>query len=101
MTQLIPDVEVQTRANDGEIRFFASVKKAFAYADRHPEVWKISWTDHGTLERIRMVRSESGWVYEDLMDSVAEELKPELNHNIFQAKVEPHNINLKQTRKPY
>lgn len=95
MTTLMPDVEVQTRADNGETRFFDSVKKAFGYADENRNVWKISWSDGTTHERIRMVRESGGnWRYEP-MD--AQTIAASLGHNVF----DNPELDLKETRKPH
>lgn len=70
MTQLKNDKEVQTRDLDGGLRFFETIKEAWAYAGADKKVWKVSWTDSDTLERVRFVRTNSGdWVFEPMDDS--------------------------------
>ena len=70
--KLVNDKEVQTRDEDGAIRFFQTIKEAFGYAERHPGVWKVSWSDSDTHERLRFVRTVSGdWKYDPIELAVA------------------------------
>lgn len=70
---LLPDKEVQTRNTEGETLFFETIKEAFQQADLDPTVWKISWSDPDTEERVRFVREEenAGWKFELLADVIA------------------------------
>jgi hypothetical protein len=47
---------VQTRSDGGELKYFDSLKEAFEYAEKHHDVWKISF-NFGN-ERVRLVRDE-------------------------------------------
>lgn len=68
--------QVQTRDEDGALHFFDTVSKAFEYAYATPSVWKISWTDSETEERIRMVRVDrGGWEFSPILPDELEELR--------------------------
>lgn len=54
--------EVQTRNNDGELKYFSSVFEAFQYAESNLDVWKVSWTDE-TGKRVRFTRSIDAWLF--------------------------------------
>jgi len=60
-----PTLEVQTRDESGELKFFKTIKEAFAYATQNKEVWKISFSIGE--ERVRLVRTHVGFVYEPLI----------------------------------
>lgn len=72
-------MEVQTRDESGELRFFKSLKEAMAYANENNQVWKVSF-GVGNGERVRLVRVRASefrteddlWVFES-MDSIIEE----------------------------
>lgn len=53
------ELEVQTRDNRGELRFFTSVFEAFEYAQTAPEVWKVSWAEESG-KRLRFTRPPGG-----------------------------------------
>jgi hypothetical protein len=57
-------MEIQTRDNNGELRFFTSMKEAMSYANSNHGVWKVSFSlPNG--ERVRLVRLVSdSWMYE-------------------------------------
>jgi hypothetical protein len=83
-----PGFEVQTRSKSGELRFFPSLKEAFAHAETDDQVWKISFAVESG-ERVRLVRQwrlpstvepRSNWVYENILDEVLKQLKKE-EHN--------------------
>jgi len=50
------DLNVQVRREDGAILFARSVTEAMQMANEDQTIWKISWTDAVTDERIRLVR---------------------------------------------
>jgi hypothetical protein len=62
-----PQLEVQLRCEDGELLFARTVKEAMQMAEKDPDIWKISWTDSITDERIRLVRHGMVWVYEPIL----------------------------------
>lgn len=66
-------MEVQTRSSCGELKYFPTLREAQDYADENPEVWKISFA-LSTGERVRLVKREAGWVWEDIMREVEKEL---------------------------
>ena len=60
-------MEVQTRSQTGEIRFYNTLESALADAQTDVKVWKVSFNaEDGT--RIRLVRTIEGWTYESVMD---------------------------------
>jgi len=75
------DPEIQTRGNDGKISFWPTIAAAMVAAENDTTIWKISWTDQQTQERVRLVRRKglvpgSGgqlhgghdvWVYEPIV----------------------------------
>ncbi len=75
----IPDhvLRVQTRSDRGELKYFFTVKEAFAQAAKDPEIYKVSF-GLTSGERVRLVRREGGdFYYEDIMVAVEEELAKE------------------------
>lgn len=81
-------MEVQTRSEDGSLKMWPTIAAAFAEADRDPDIWKISWTDKETNERVRMVRrtaltygvfknlvkaKNDVWIYEPIVFPVIDE----------------------------
>jgi len=52
----MPTLEVQMRCEDGELLFVGTIKEAMRRAENDPSIWKISWTDGTTGERIRLVK---------------------------------------------
>lgn len=56
---------IQTRDNDGALMQFQTLADAFRAAERDPEIWKISF-DGQSGERVRLIRVEGGWLYEDI-----------------------------------
>lgn len=63
-------MEVQLRTDDGELLYTDSVFNAFRYAQEHPEVWKISWSEEGRKNRVRLVRDKWGaWKFEPMIIS--------------------------------
>lgn len=64
--------EVQTRDESGELRFFPTLKGAFAYARDNPSIWKVSFPvgPEENCERCRLVKKEDVWVFEDIMSDV-------------------------------
>ena len=67
LTEDLP-AQIQTRAA-GKTEYFGTIKEALAHAEQTPTVWKVSF-DAATGERVRLVRSDDRFVYEDLMDEV-------------------------------
>ena len=71
------EVEVQTRRNDGELRYFESLDDAMEDA-KNEEVWKISFDLHNG-ERVRLVRHPdktgyAGFVLSRMEDEINESL---------------------------
>jgi hypothetical protein len=58
------DWKVQTRSQDGELRFFDTFDEAKKHAKSDWSVWKISMTLH-TGERLRLVKNEDGQFFEE------------------------------------
>lgn len=64
-------MEVQTRNFDGATPVWPTIADAFAEAKKDLSIWKISWTDSSTGERVRLVRTvdylgEIVWSYEPI-----------------------------------
>ena len=58
--------EIQTRTEDGDLHYYTTVVEAFAAAETDDAIWKISFAlPSGT--RIRLVRTPTGFVQEDLV----------------------------------
>jgi hypothetical protein len=53
----MPSLEVQLRREDGELLFARTIAEAMRMANQNPDIWKISWTDCITDERIRLVKT--------------------------------------------
>ena len=64
----MPDQSIQTRATGGELRYYATLTMALIDAQKNKEVWKISFNT-ATGERVRLVRTEDGWVYESIEEN--------------------------------
>lgn len=56
----------QTRSHKEDIKQFTFLKECFEEAKKDPEVWKISFNAPDG-NRIRLIRTEEGWLYEDVM----------------------------------
>jgi hypothetical protein len=59
-------MEFQTRSEKSGVRFHDTFERALDFAQEDKEVWKISFTIPDTRERVRFVRTDSGWVLEDV-----------------------------------
>jgi len=59
-------MEIQTRSQTGEIKFYNSLTSALADAKEDKKVWKVSFNAEDG-ERIRLIRTIEGWVYENVM----------------------------------
>lgn len=58
-------MEFQTRDNDGGLRFFATLAEAMEYANKTPDVWKVSFSlPNG--ERVRLVYINGNWIYSQI-----------------------------------
>lgn len=55
----------QVRTEDGEIKEFPTLEDAFCFATAFKTVWKISFSIE-TGERIRLIRENNQWIYEDI-----------------------------------
>lgn len=83
-TNRSPDDFVQLRNEEGSLVFVSSIEKAMKEAEKDSDIWKISWTDGTTNERVRLIRrtvkyqDESEvtfWSYEPLdFNEIKEEL---------------------------
>jgi len=68
-------LEVQTRSVQGELRFFPTVKEAFAEAEKNQDIYKVSF-GLTSGERVRLVRGEDNrFFYEDIMTEVLKNLE--------------------------
>jgi hypothetical protein len=64
----MPKLEVQMRHENGDLLFRNTIRECMEYARMNIGIWKISWTDAITGERIRLVRhGEYTWVYEPIL----------------------------------
>lgn len=69
--------EVQTRSDEGELRYFDTIAEAMAYAESEPLVWKVSFAVGD--ERVRLVRNGHGqFVYEPLLAEGFTQRRPPL-----------------------
>lgn len=59
------DQKFQTRSEETGIKFFPTFKEALEETKKDSTIWKISFTLE-TGERIRLVYTQIGWVYEPL-----------------------------------
>ena len=57
-------IEVQTRSEDGGLKFFASLNDAMDYANSDKTVWKVSFSVGE--DRVRLVKEGDSWVYRPL-----------------------------------
>jgi len=70
-------LEVQTRSVQGELRFFTTVKEAFAEAEKDPDIYKVSF-GLTSGERVRLVRGDDNrFFYEDIMTEVLKSIEKE------------------------
>lgn len=60
---------VQTRSEENGLNEFHSLVEALRHADHDRTVWKISYTSGD--RRVRLIRTEHGWVDRPLMDEIA------------------------------
>lgn len=65
----MPQHRIQTRSEEHGLNFFSSVREAHAHAQKHKDVWKISF-EGPDGRRVRLVREGDKFFYEDLMDQV-------------------------------
>lgn len=61
-----PTFEVQTRSESGECRYFTTLAEAMQEAEADTAIWKISFSIP-TGERVRLVRSKAGFVYDPIL----------------------------------
>ena len=59
-------MEVQLRTYSGGLIFVPTLKEAFKIVKETPEIWKISF-DVSSDERVRLVRTPNGWLYEPIL----------------------------------
>jgi hypothetical protein len=62
----MPTLEVQLRTEEGDLLYARTIAEAMKMAKENMNIWKISWTDCITDERIRLVRAGHAWVYEPI-----------------------------------
>lgn len=62
-------MQVQTRNACGDLQFFPTLEAAYAHSEKDVSVWKISF-ELETGERVRLVKREDDWVWEDIMREV-------------------------------
>lgn len=83
------DQYVQTRNEAGGLTYHVSIASAMKMAEIDRTIWKISWTDATTGERIRLARDltsvrdefgvttiDAGWFYEPLDANGKELMEP-------------------------
>lgn len=58
-------MQIQTRSDNGELLYFDTLRDALLAAQKDSEIWKISFA-LPTGERVRLVYSPSGWVFENI-----------------------------------
>lgn len=73
----MPELDVQLRREDGGLLHARTVAEAMKMAGEDSTIWKVSWTDNITDERIRLVRKEFTqkgteakaclWIYEPIV----------------------------------
>jgi hypothetical protein len=87
---LAGDPHVQTRSEDGGLGYFVSISAAMEEAERDHSIWKISWMDITSGDRVRLVRNQKigAWVYEP-MPSFAEILPKQTD---FSSKMEVRRL---------
>ena len=56
---------IQVRFNNGSLAVYETLADAFRAAEEDEEIWKISF-DGKSGERVRLIRTEGGWLYEDI-----------------------------------
>lgn len=54
------DKKYQTRSEETGLNFFDSLSEALDYAESDLTVWKISYTEKGTDNRIRLLKGNDG-----------------------------------------
>lgn len=57
---------IQTRNDNGELKQFSTFASALEEARLDKGIWKISFDLPQTGDRIRLIKTESGWTYEDI-----------------------------------
>lgn len=61
-------MDFQTRSEETGLKAHGSLKTALDHAARDHSVWKVSFTLE-TGERVRLVRTPNGWVYENVLST--------------------------------
>ena len=56
--------EFQTRSELTGINLYDSFNSALNAAEKDKTIWKISYTTPDTKERIRLIKTEHGWILE-------------------------------------
>lgn len=72
ISRMPSELEVQMRSDEGALYYRDTVRGAMAFAKEHSDIWKISWTDSITGERIRLVRKHVYYPTSDDRDSLYE-----------------------------
>ena len=65
-------MHVQVRHDDGSTPTFETIEQAMRVAELDATIWKISWTDETTGERVRLVRDTNNhgvtfWRYDPIV----------------------------------
>jgi hypothetical protein len=89
-------MDVQTRGN-GECLLWPTIAAAFEAAEKDSSIWKISWDNKETNERVRLVRSTGGilgdlWVYSPILinvDALSEKEANEIDEELFPPEMKP------------
>jgi hypothetical protein len=63
----MPHLEVQMRREDGGLLYSETIKEVMNMAEDDLSIWKISWTDSASNDRVRLVRQGKTWVYEPII----------------------------------
>lgn len=76
-------LEVQTRSEENGIQVFNSISDAFKATEVDWTIWKISWTDSETGERIRFIRhGMSVWQFAPMVVEVEERIETFRKYNL-------------------
>lgn len=65
-------MSVQTRNQDGELKFFTTVKAALEEAKKDKSIWKISFEDDVRLVR-KVINGKTYWEYAPMRKVIEEE----------------------------
>jgi len=86
-------MDVQTRGGEmgGETQNWPTIAAAFEAAEKDSSIWKISWDNKETNERVRLVRSTGGilgdnWVYSPIVvnvNALSEQEASDIDEELF------------------